>query len=216
MGSPESIQYVNAGDALGLVNKHAREMADVDAKQERGYAHLGRLLLEVSDLQLWRVQYDTFKDYLQIVSKISKRSVGQLQQYLITFRDLSDVLTMDQLEQIGITKATQLRKAKDYAIVFPARIVDAALDFHVTASELKKLISTTLKLPEDDGDWMDLDFAFYVSPEERETIESALRVAARIDPPIKNSISTSAQNKEAMLRLCMDMLSTYGNLGDAA
>ena len=92
----------------------------------------------------------------------SKKSPAQLQQYFLTVRDLSDTFDLSQLESMGITKAIRLRAAKDYAIVLPATVIHAALNPDVTVRDLKKLISTTLKLSEEDGDWLDLDAEFHV------------------------------------------------------
>lgn len=212
MGSPESIQYVNAGDALGLVNKHAREMADVDAKQERGYAHLGRLLLEVSDLQLWRVQYETFRDYLATVSEISKRTVAQLQRYFLTVRDLSDCFSLDDLEAMGITKAMMLRAAKDYAIILPDTVVQAALDQKVTSKELKKIIGVALKMPSDNADpldWHDWEFEGPCTEEQVTTIDAAIEAAIHTEPLIKSTLLRPAQMMEILYRLSMEYLSSH-------
>lgn len=217
MGTPASIRYVNADDALRLVNKHAVEMAALDARSERGYAHLGRLLMEVSEMQYWRVRYVSFRDYLTVVSQESKRPVAQLQRYFLTVRDLSDVFSLEQLEQIGITKAMQLRKAKDYAIVLPAAVVTAALDSKVTARDLKTLISMTLKMPEEDedGEWMDLGFEFYASAEERATIEDAIKAAEHAEPLTKKTISESMQKKDIVLKWAMNFLADYSPEGNS-
>jgi hypothetical protein len=79
-----------------------------------------------------------------------------------------------------------------------------------TVKDLKKLISITLRLPEDDGDWFDLGAEFYVNPEERATIEDAVRVAILCDPATKKTISISMQRKDVVLKWCMEFLATYG------
>ena len=212
MGNPESIQYINAGDALGLVNKHAREMADVDAKQERGYAHLGRLLLEVSDLQLWRVRYETFREYLASVAEISKRTVPQLQRYFLTVRDLSDCFKLEELEAMGITKAMMLRAAKDYAIILPDTVVQAALDPKISSKDLKKTIGLALKMPSDDADpldWRDFEFEGPCTDEQVKTIEDAIEAAIHTEPLIKSTLSRPAQMIEILYRLSMEYLSSH-------
>ena len=216
MGSPESIRYVNVADAIRLVNKHALEMATLDARTERGYTHLGRLLLEVAEMQYWRIHFVSFRDYLKSVSQISKRTVEQLQRYFLTVRDLSEEFTLEQLEQIGITKAMQLRKARDYALVLPLSIRDAALDSKINSRDLKRLISITLKLPEEeteDGEWMDLGFEFYVTAEERATIEQAINVAKHTEPLTKSTIAESAQMKDVVLKWCMEFLGAHSGDG---
>src|SRR5579863_9210407 len=99
---------------LQQVDLTAEELAKAEGQCEKGYAHLGWLLLEVAEMQYWRVRFNSFGDYLKSVAQISKKTHGQLRQYFLTVRDLSDSLDVEQLEKIGITKAIRLRNAKDY------------------------------------------------------------------------------------------------------
>jgi len=199
--------------ALERVQNHALEMAKAEDTCERGYAHLGWLLLEVAQMQYWRLQHDSFLDYLKSVSEISKRTPGQLRQYFLTVRDLSENFSAEQLELMGITKAIRLRAAKDYAIVLPAVIVNAALDPKVTVKELKKLISVTLKLPEEEGDWMDLECEFMVTPEQRALLEQALDVARHTEPFTKSTISKSAQMLDIMTKFAQEFLGAHDGEG---
>lgn len=196
-------------DGLNKVLVQARELALEEANCEKGYARLGWYLLQVAEMQLWKVMFDSFRTYLGTIANVSKKSPGQLQQYLLTVRDLSDTFTLAQLEQMGITKAMKLRGAKDYAIVLPVAIIEAALDPNVTVRDLKKLISTNLKMPEEEGDYLDLGMEFMVSPEERLVLEEAVRVAMHTDPLIKSTISQSAQMKEVALRFAMEFLGSH-------
>lgn len=206
----EDTQPINSGEeALRRTAQHAINMAMIDEECERGYAQLGWLLLEVASMQYWRVRYESWRLYLKGVAAVSKKTVAQLVQYFLTVRDLSDTFGLGQLEAMGISKAMKLRQAKDYAIVLPAVIVNAALDPKVTVKELKRIISETLKMPEEEGDWMDLEFEFMVTPEERATFEAAMDSAIHEDPVIKSTISKSAQMKEVALRWAIEFLNTY-------
>lgn len=206
--------YTNSGEALQKVNTTAAEMAALDIQSEKGYAHLGWLLMEVAQMQYWRIQFDTFRRYLEDVSKISKKSVPQLQQYFLTVRDLSDTFTATELEIIGISKALKLRVAKDYAIVLPPSVKKAALDPTVTVKELKHIIAVALKLgDEDDGDWMDLKAEFVVTPEQRATIEQAIDVARHTDPLTKSTVSESAQILDVMMKFAQEFLGAHSGDG---
>lgn len=200
---------MDGNEALRTVLAHAGVMATVETQCERGYAHLGWLLLEVAQMQYWRVQHETFKDYLRSVALVSKRSPGQLHQYLLTVRDLIDTFKPEQLEAMGISKAIKLRQAKDYAIVLPAVVVDAALDPTVPVKDLKKIISVTLKLPDDEGDWMDCEMEFLVTPEQRMTIEAAIDAALHTDPLTKITISKSAQMLDIMMKFSQEFLGAH-------
>jgi len=213
MSASESIRYANGDDALGLVSKQARDMAVVDDQFERGYAHLGWLLLEVAEMQYWRVKYETFREYLQSVAQISKKTVGQLQRYFLTVRDLSDTFSAAQLESMGISKAIKLRAAKDYAIVLPAVVVNAALDPQVTVQDLKKVISVALRMPEEEGDWMDLECEFMVTPEQRALLTQAIDVAMHTEPLTKSTLSKSAQMLDVMTKLAQEFLGAHSGDG---
>jgi len=199
-------------DTAEALKRVQTQMVMLDAAEdglERGYAALGYTLLEVSEMQYWRLHFKSFQEYLDSLAVKSHKSAGRLKQYLLAVRDLQNTFTRPQLESMGITKALQIRQAKDYAIVLPDNLRAAALDQTVTASALKKLIATTLRVPEEEGDWMDLDFAFMVTPEQRATIEDAINAAKHTDPVTKATISESAQNLDIMLKLSMEYLGAH-------
>ena len=212
----DSLMNSKANEALNRVDTQVAMLASAENGLERGYAYLGYLILEVAELQYWRVNYDSFYQYLQCLATKFNRGTGCIQRYFLTVRDLSDTFSRDQLEAIGITKAIELRRAKEFAIVLPPTIVEAALNSTVTVRELRKLINTTLKFPDDEpGDWFDAEMAFMATAEERATIEAAFDAARRTDPLIKDTISKSGQMKEILLRLSMEYLSTYsGAVGE--
>src|ERR1700674_1057310 len=109
----DETQGINAEEHLNEVLLKAQLLATAEGQCESGYAQLGWMLLSVAELQLWRVRHDTFRDYLRAVAMVSKKTAGQLHQYFLTIRDLSDTFTISQLESMGITKAIRLRAAKD-------------------------------------------------------------------------------------------------------
>lgn len=202
------------GDAiLADVEKEAVALAQTEDGLERGYAHLGLLLLEVASMQYWRVHHDSFRKYLEAVATKSKRTSGQLQQYFLTVRDLIDTFSVAQLEAIGITKAIKLRQAKDYAIVLPPAVVQAALDSKISAKDLKKTIALALKMPEEDGDWLDLEMEFMVTPEQRLFAEQVIDVAMHTDPVTKSTISKSAQMWDVFEKLGMEYLGAHSGDG---
>lgn len=203
--TPESV--------LNQVTQQVIAMAASENECERGYAQLGWMLLEVATMQYWRVQHITFREYLKTIAMSSKRTAGQMHQYFLTVRDLSDTFSLAQLEAMGITKAIRLRTAKDYAIVLPEVVVQAALDPKVTVKELQKVISVTLKMPEEDGDYMDLGFEFMVSPEQRVLFEQVIDVAMHTDPLTKSTISKSAQMLDVMTKLAQEFLGAHSGDG---
>lgn len=201
-------------EVLKAVEAKAKDMAFAERQCERGFAHLGFMLLEIAQMQYWKLRYDSFRDYLKEVAEISRKTTEQLQRYLLTVRDLSDSFNLNELETMGITKAMKLRAVKDYAIVLPSSIIKAALDPSVTAAMLKKEISTTLKVPDDDGDWMDLECEFMVTPEDRALLEQAIDAAMHTEPITKQTISKSAQMLDVMKKFAMEFLSAHTGDGN--
>src|ERR1035437_2573003 len=208
MEEPRTGEYV-----LNQVTYQAAGLSESEDECERGYATLGWMLLEVSSMQYWRINHETFRDYLRGVAMVSTKSAAQLHQYFLTVRDLSDTFNLAQLEAMGITKAIRLRAAKDYAIVLPQVVIDAALDPKVTAKDLKKVISLALKMPVEDGDWMDLECEFMVTPEQRKLLEESIDVAARTEPLTKSTISHSAQMLDIMTKFAMEFLGAHSGDG---
>jgi hypothetical protein len=209
------LKNMNDGDVLlREIDAHAYQMALAEDGIERGFAHIGLMLLEAAEMEYWRVRHDTFREYLKVVAAKAKRSPGQLQQYFLTVRDLMDTFTPAEMETIGITKATKLRQAKDYALVLPQTLKTAALDPKISSKELKKLISETLKMPEDDGDYLDCEMEFMVTPEQRATIEQAIEVAKHTEPLTKSTISQSAQMLDVMMKLSQEFLGAHSGDGN--
>jgi hypothetical protein len=69
-------------------------------------------------------------------------------------------------------------------------------------------------MPEDDGDYMDCEMEFMVTPEQRATIEQAIDVAMRTDPITKQTISKSAQMLDVMMKLSQEFLGAHSGDGN--
>lgn len=203
-------ETTKAFNLLKATVAQAEKMASDEANLETGFAHLGFLILESVEMQYWRVQFENFRQYLESISKVSKKSVPQLKQYFLTARDLSDSFSREQLESMGITKALRLLKAKRYTQTIPPDIAAAALDPTITAAELKKKIQLKFNMPKDDpgADWFEL--GFIVTPEEHTLILDTLRVMRRVDPMTSEALDEEAQNKDAFMKMCLECLGTYG------
>ena len=206
---------VQKGDAaLVTVDAKAAEMAAATDSCESGFAHLGYLLLEVAEMQYWRVKFDTFQEYLKSVGKAAKKTPGELQKYFLTVRDLIDTFNPDQLEKMGITKAIKLRNAKDYAIVLPQTVIDAALNPEVTVKDLKEVIARALKMPEDEkAEYIDLEFEFLATPERKEFVNQVLYAVDHTEPFPKKTISAAEQAWQRFEKMGMEFLGAHSGDG---
>jgi hypothetical protein len=191
----------------------AEQMARQEDSLERGYARLGYMMLEVSEMQYWRVQHNTYRDYVKALAMVSRKSPQQLMQYFLTVRDLMDTFNIEQLETIGISKAIRLRVAKDYLLVLPESVIGAALDPNVTVKELKTMTSKMMGAPEEEGDWMDLEMEFIVTPEQRKLFEQVIDVAMHTEPFTKSTISKSAQMCDVFEKMAMEFLGAHAGDG---
>ena len=200
-----------ARNILQATEREAEKLGDFSSDLEYGFVGLGFRLLEVAELRYWQVQYEKFRDYVQDLAPKCGKTPDQLHRYFLTVRDLSDTFTKEQLQLMGITKAMFIRGKKDYLVIMPQEVVDAAVNPDVTVAELKEITSKFLNEPEDEGDWMDLGAEFYVSAEERATLEDAIKSAMHTDPVIKLTNSKSAQMKDVVLRWAMEFLGSHGS-----
>lgn len=198
---------------LFQVTARAEEMAKQEDSLESGYARLGWMLLEVSEMQYWRVHHQTWRDYLKSVAMVSRKSPAQLMQYFLTVRDLTDTFSCEQLETMGITKAIRLRAAKDYLLVIPEEVSKAALDPAITVKELKAIVSKLMGAPEEEGDWMDLEMEFMVTPEQRVFTEQVIFAAMHTEPFTKLTVSKSAQMWDVWEKLGMEFLGAHSGDG---
>jgi hypothetical protein len=210
------MQSEQAINLLKKVEREATKLGESSANLEQGFVALGYAVLEIAESRCWQISHDRFRDYINELAPKCGKTPDQLQRYFLTVRDLIDVFSREQLQVIGITKAMFLRVRKDYLLIFPREVVDAALNPKVSVAELKRITSKFLNAPEeDDADWFDLEAEFIVTPEERATIEDAVRAAEHTDPVIKATKSKSARMKEVILRWSMEYLGA-GHGGDVA
>ena len=205
MSSEQALNFLKALD------REATNLGETNSDLENGFVTLGFSLLEAAEMRYWQIQYKKFRDYIEDLAPKCGKTSDQLHRYFLTVRDLSDTFTKEQLQLMGITKAMFIRGKKDYLVIMPQEVVDAAVNPDVTVAELKEITSKFLNEPEDDGDWMDLGAEFYVSAEERATLEDAIKSAMHTDPVIKLTNSKSAQMKEVVLRWAMEFLGSHGS-----
>jgi hypothetical protein len=69
-------------------------------------------------------------------------------------------------------------------------------------------------MPEDDGDYLDCEMEFMVTPEQRATIEQAIEVAKHTEPLTKSTISQSAQMLDVMMKLSQEFLGAHSGDGN--
>lgn len=187
------------------------KLAEAENQLETGYAQLAFVLADVSKNRYWEGSYESFGDFMNHLHTKFNLGKRQLYNYLSVARELGTDVSQQQLNDMGISKALVLRDAKKASGTVPELSVKAAQDPQVTVKDLKQLLYDSKALPKpQDGDWLDLDFSCYVTPEERETFNDAANAARHSDPSISETLSESAARKEILMRWAMSFLSDHG------
>lgn len=205
----EAIATMQAQEKLQEVEQLVGTLAGAENQLEAGYAKLAYLLRDVSENRYWDGFYESFGDYLDSLK--SKYSLGKtsLRNYFYAAKDLGDDVTKEQLNEMGISKALALRQAKNSLGTLPPSLLTAALDPKTGAKDIKRLLYESTGEPEP-GTWFDLDFSCFVTTEEKQEIQDAMKAARRIDPPINEDLKPSQQYKEVLLRFAREFLAAYG------
>lgn len=196
-----------------LINRLLTKESDLD----HGYAKLGLLLVEVSEQELWReAGFKSFDTYLTTV--IEKYHKGRTQMYAIftSVREMRPYLTEGQMNDMGITKLNQLKKATA-KLGFPPNnaVMKIALDPKSTVADVRKAVAQNHQFTEEEakGTWFDLG-GFFVTDDERLVIREAFEAAWKTDPVVQRSVKNEIRTKEGLMRMAMEYLSVHGDTSE--
>jgi hypothetical protein len=145
---------------------------------EQSWTRLGVMLAEFKAQECWREfpeLYKTFDDFMEELKVRFKRGRTQLWGYLSVAEKLLPTIDAATLEQMGISKALELKRAMKRleGKPLPQELLAAALDPAKTTKELRGDIGKALNMsPEPAGTWIDLD-GFFVTPDERKEFKEA-------------------------------------------
>lgn len=204
---------LEANVTLAKVDKLISELLTAEGLLEHGYAKLGYLLTEVSEHRYWEAAgLESFGEYIKSLSEKYNRGRTQLYHYFSTVKELKPYLTEDQLNEMGIAKANEIRKSvKQTGFPPKEEIISEAVKPGVTTATVRKLLFEATNRPADEkGTWMDFE-GFYVTEDERLVIRSAFEAAWRTDPIVSKSVPDWTRRKEAVLRMAMEYLAEHGD-----
>lgn len=205
---------IEANEVLHRIDFLVTRLAMAEESLEQGYAKLGYLLTEVSEKGYWRGQYESFGKYVLAVGDKFSKGKTQIYNYFSTVRELKDHVSETQLGQMGISKASELRRAVKSSGVGPSQeIISEAVKPEVTVADVRKLLFDAKQIPAEDAEksqWLDLEAAFYVTADEKTVIQEAIKLAERTDPIIQKDIKQSARMKEIILRFAIEYANSHG------
>ena len=209
---------VEIEELLGQISTHEIRLA-------RSYARLGSLIREVKVNQFWVTYgYNRFTEYLEIIREKIGRERSQMYGYLSVAESLLPALTEGQLEDIGYSKAQELRRLVQQGgnihieITDPSnqsedtfgtiKLTDYAADPKVTAKQLRVKINEILHVHEENqGLWLDLS-GFYATPDERKEIEQFWEIGKTLLCP-KDEQQEHTWKKIVFLDAVREALSTW-------
>ncbi len=146
---------------------------------EQSWTRVGVMLAQFKAQECWReLDYTTFDDFMDELKTKFKRGRTQLYGYLACAEVLLPTIGAEKLEQMGISKALELKRAvkKLEGKPLPPALLDAALDATKTTKELRGTIGQALNLtPDEKGAWFDWGGSF-LSKEERDFMKEAFHV----------------------------------------
>jgi len=196
-----------------LINRLLSKEGELD----HGYAKLGLLLVEVSEQELWReAGFKSFETYLSTLIEKYHKGRTQMFAFFTSVREMKPYLTEEQMNDMGITKLSELKKATK-KLGFPPNtaVMDVAMDPRSTVSDVRKAIAQNHQFTEEEqkGTWLDLG-GFFVTPEEKLVITEAFSAAWRTDPVVQRSVKNEIRTKEGIIRMAMEYLSVHGEAAE--
>lgn len=201
-----------ATERLSEVEALVFQLAAAEQQLESGYSHLGVLLEDIDKNEYWRTRHESMGSFMIYLSEKYHVGRAQLYNYRATAVALLGAgVTEKEMNTMGINKAKELaRSAKTHNGTLPDEAIQTALQPKTTVKDVRRILGKALNLPPDENtDWFDLGFQFYVTAEERATLQDAISAAKHGDPPISSSLEPSAQLKQVALKWAQEFLGSH-------
>lgn len=213
----EGMDLALRSEALARVEDIAEKMGKAEGLLEAGYASFAIELRKVQVGKYWEGLYDSWGAYIEFLTH--KFHIGRAQLYhkVAVVRELDGVVGAPELTSMGISKASVLADVHKAGEKLPDEAIGAAMDENITVKDLKRIIAeATHAAPPEATGWYDMRFAFYISDEEKKTLQEAEKLALSIDPPVSATIKDFMQRKEVAMRWAQEFLATYSKGEDDA
>lgn len=200
-----------------------RELSTIlpkEAELDHSYIRLGALLAAFKSGEHWRglVSIETSQPYVNFDSFMMElrtrynRGRTQLWSYLSVAEKLLPTVPAETLDQIGISKAMEIKRAIGGG---PGRVVTdaviaSALDPKVTAKELRCVLHMAYNITDDNrpvGTWFDFGGAFLTTDERKEFVEFVKVAVAILE--LKKGTADWIQRKECLLAAAREFFGTH-------
>lgn len=189
-----------------------------EAELEHSYVRLGSLLAAFKAGEHWRgliaatgQPYPNFDAFMLELRDQYNRGRTQLWAYLSVAEKLLPVIPADTLDEMGISKAQEIKRA--LSVVgrkITPEILAAAVDPKVTIKELRAVLAVAFNITDDTrptGTWFDFDGCFF-EPDERKEFVDAVKVTTAL-LGLKKEIPAHVQRKEVFLAWAREFFGTH-------
>jgi len=161
------------------IYKQLAEISVAECGLEHGYARLGGLIVKFKTIEGWRgLGYKSFDAFMEELKDHYSRGRTQLYNYVGVAEKLLPVMTPETLDEIGISKAVELKRAVSSGGQLTEEVIDKARDSKTTIKELRALLQGAYNLPpsERPGNWFDFG-GTYLTTDEKKEFGEACKVA---------------------------------------
>jgi len=175
------------------------------------FARLGFLLCQVRKHQYWEEWgYESFGAYIKEIETKIKKGRSQIYNSISVAERLLPYASEEQIEKMGISKATELAKMIKLAGPPSPAAVNMAENPLIEVDELKAYLHEKNKVQklDDKGKFYDLK-GFFVTEEERAELDFVFELATKVDPPIPQETSEWERRKQVMFRLIAEFRAQY-------
>jgi hypothetical protein len=173
--------------------------------------HVGKLLATCKAGEHWRAGgFGSLDEFMLDLRERYKRGRTQLWSYMTVAEKLLPILDATTLEEIGISKAMELKRGlkKADGKSLPETIIEAARKQATTAKEVRALVAQAFNLsPDDKGSWFDFDGCF-MTPEERQEFKQAVKITMML-LEIKKDVPEHIARKEIFMAWAREFKATH-------
>ena len=200
-------------DSQQLLAKIYGELDDACAnefKLEQSWTRLGGMLLEFKQGEHWRkTGFEGFPEFMLTLRDRYNRGKTQLWSYLTVVENLLPAIGAETLEEIGISKALELKRAvKKSGKAIPQEIIELARKQATTIKQLRAELGAAFNIePGEKGTWFDFDGCF-MTPEERKEFLDAIRLTKTL-LAIGNDVPEHIQRKEIFTTWAKEFVGTH-------
>lgn len=212
---PENAELVSPSESARLaVDRLLDDIRDNELGLAANYARLGSVLFEIRRQRYYEGWgFLSFGSYIANLADRVRKERSQLYAYIGVAEKLLPYIAEQQLVQIGISKAEQLKKfVQQSGLRPPPRLIEKALEETTTIKEMRAEVYRELRQePDPQGKFFDFG-GCYLDADERKEVNLAFQLACRVDPVIPHDVPEHMRKKEIMLRLCREFIGEYIHL----